>query len=256
MGKLPKLTRGIIGPPVRTGRSGAPETKYLSESAGTVRFIVRPPLRQQQVFFDQEELPTQVTPRFDEEYWQAPGVQSLPRSQFVVPDVDENHGAPLGGFRLEEDYALDLPRYLSFTGKQPAPVDEELGFTVASLGLDEDGYLTGAVPLPRGLQPAPVDEELGFTAAFGLDEDWQITGAVPLPRGLQPAPDDESWITPPTPFGLDDEYWFEPWVTRYVVNPGAAYAIQDDKDVWVLFVPPATPTAGIYKPTYRPRRGR
>lgn len=235
-----------------------PEPQVDRDSgSGCVRYIIRTTPNRQPIFYEQDELPLQVvTFGVDEDYFQLPGVQLFPSSRFVVPDVDENHGAPLGGFRLDEDWMLTGAVSL-YTNQQPIFTDEDLSPPIAALYLDEDWLLTGAVPLWKSPQPEPVDEELGFpVVSFYLDEDWMLTGAVPLIANRQPWFDNEVWPTPPVAFGLEDEYYFEPLTVRYIVNPGAAFATKDDNDAWVPFVPPVTPDASIYKPTWRPRRGR
>lgn len=216
------------GCPLVTNKQPVLDTEELavfstSSSQGTVRVIIKPPVRLPQVFVDQDELGTLILTvvdedgsldlrpvlplvnrqsrldgddhmgalggfRLDEDYWQQPYQQTLPSSRLVFSDPDEP--GVLGGFRLDEEPGPtdQIPRQP--VNRQFILDTEELAQLLATI-VDEEGP-----ELPRQQRqtdPRLVytdDEQGGLLGGFRLDEEhgWTPT-ARPLGVNRQPAQD-------------------------------------------------------------------
>lgn len=239
---------------------------------------IQPPLR------DSDELPIVVT-ALDEDSWTTKTqlVASIP---VVYTDTEE--GAPLGGFRLEdESWTTAKPQVA------PAPsrvwIDQDELATAQVTAVDEDSWQQlRYIPFTVNRQPlvdteefaAPVQEvgpsgavrlvirrparrvhvftdtdELAVAPANRFDEDyWQQPRFVPLTPNKQPITEADELAITLVAFGLEDsDQWMVPGtcVVRTTVYKPPMVAVGDEGDR----VPAvAVAETSIYIPTFRPRR--
>ena len=234
-------------------------TTLGKNSAGVVRFLVRPPVPPPKVYTADDELVLQQTTAVDEDYWYAglytsdanrqlrlgsdeelsflyidedyftlPQFCQLVQNRQPVTDADENHAAPLGGLRVDEDYWVGNP-YLAPTFKQPLVESEETH--AAPLGgfrLDEDYWQQPSiVPLLGRPLVSIGDDEL---APRGLEEyEWEQPRYIPFTANRQPVIESYEQL-PVAPFCLDDEYWQRQQHQAYAVNQLAQRIIWNEND--------------------------
>jgi hypothetical protein len=233
-GKLPKLTRGIKGPPIRKTPLPLAGPTPNGAMEGCVRFIISGTPNRQPVFYDSEHAPSTATATIvDDDIWQ----DIRPQAQaYRIPQVftDNDESWPLGGFRLDEDYwSTNFCKLPNFA--QPFTQEDDAA-PLGGFRLDEDDQRhSQLLQIIQNIQPTIFDDDVNFTVAPSvvLDEDqWERPYQQTLPTSrLVYTDNDESW--PLGGFRLDEDYWqptsFKPTVFQ---QPSA------DTDVFFLIATP------------------
>lgn len=268
MAKLPLLTRGIKGPPIRRGPISSPPYVPTNSANGCIRYIVKYTPNRQPIFYDDGEkaFPVVLTIvdedyyqdlrpqtqayrvsqvftdndesaplggfRLDEDYWTNPPQQTLPSSRLVWADNDE--GAPLGGFRLEEDDYQHSQLMKLVPNIQPLSFDSEDIVLTSVTIVDEDYW-------DRPIQPILPSSRLVFTdnddaaplGGFRIDEEyWIFPGLQPILRNQQPITDTDELFLIAAPFGLEEDEWlWSLWRPQFIPPiPQAPTTDQDERE--------------------------
>ena len=215
MAKLPKLTRRIVGPPIRRTLTSRDPIDAGSFS-GAVRTLLASRFLIPVVSAEADELAFASVTIVDDDAWL------------------DLRPATLLGFLQPAQYAADelvvvaasivenddwIPLRATAIGPQPVVVftDTDEGVQLTDFGRD-DLYLTLNATKPVGV-PVPVwvdQDELFFAAAVTIVDD--DNGLVFSPWTLRCSPivytDSDDLPIAATPFGLDDDPWQDPGTTK------------------------------------------